>query len=201
MAYIGASNQDNLEVYHSIFEPAMQQIPIDNHRMILTRPSPEDGIFLEQADIIVLAGGSVETGWRAFEKNGFKDLIIRRFYEGAVLVGISAGAVQLGRGGLTDDGQEPLSTFGLLPFYAGVHDESDNWMSLRNALAFIKEPTQGIGIPSGGGLIYHSDTGVVEPICKPLYDLSIEGDQHSETIIFPDSEETPAPPIDPDRVQ
>jgi len=201
VAYIGASNRDSLEVYHSIFEPAMQQIPFDNHRMILTRPSPEDGIFLERADIIVLAGGSVETGWSAFEKNGFKDLIVRRFYEGAVLMGISAGAVQLGRGGLTDDGHEHLSTFGLLPFHVGVHSESDNWELLRNTLSFTQEPTMGIGIPSGGGLIYHFDTGVVEPVCKPLYDLSVEGDQHSETIIFPDSEETPAPPTDPDPVQ
>jgi len=122
-------------------------------------------------------------------------------FKNAALVGISAGAVQHGRGGITDDGQEHLSTIGLIPFYLGVHDESENWMSLRNTLGLIKEPTLGIGIPSGGGLIYHFDTGVVEPVCKPLYDLSVEGDHHSETIIFPDSEETPAPPTDPDPVQ
>ena len=169
--------------------------------MILSRPSPEDGIYLERADLIVLAGGSVEAGWSAFEKNGFKELFLRRFYEGAVFMGISAGAVQLGRGGLADDEQTPLSTFGLLPFYVGVHDESNNWVSLRSALALSKEPALGIGIPSGGGLIYHPDSGNVEPVYKPLYDVSAENAQNGETIIFPDDEDTPTPPITPDTVQ
>src|SRR5690348_16980479 len=38
--------------------------------MIVSQPSPEDRQFLELADIILLAGGSVEKGWHVFEENG-----------------------------------------------------------------------------------------------------------------------------------
>src|ERR1700761_2652651 len=55
-AYVGASNDDNLELYHGIFEPAMQQIKAGECRMILKRPLAEDAKFLEKADIILLAG-------------------------------------------------------------------------------------------------------------------------------------------------
>jgi hypothetical protein len=184
-AYIGASNNDNLELYHGIFEPAMQQIGIENCEMVLTRPLPAAGMFLEQANIILLAGGSVEIGWRAFERNGFKELILRRFHDGAVLIGISAGAVQLGRGSLTDNGLEHLSTFGLLPFYVGVHEESEDWTSLRNSLSSTHPQMRAIGIPSGGGITYDYDTGEVKPVCKSIVEILFENGRSRESIIFP----------------
>jgi len=164
----------------------MQHIGIDKCRMIPTRPTPDDEAFLEQAGIILLAGGSVEIGWRAFAKNGFKELILRRFFDGAVLIGVSAGAVQLGRGGLTDDGLKYFSTFGLLPFHVGVHGESDDWIFLRDTLGFTQNATRGICIPSGGGIIYHWDTGNVEPVCKSVLEISVEDGRSHEAIIFPD---------------
>jgi len=188
-AYIGASNHDDLTFYHDIFEPAMEQIGVDQCRMILTRPLPDDGMFLQEADIILLAGGSVETGWRAFENNGFKELIPRRFYDGAVLVGISAGAVQLGLGGLTDDGTKPLTTFSLLPFYVEVHEESGTWTSLSDTLSHAQTQTRGISIPGGGGIIYNPLTGDVEPICKPIIEILMENGISREAIILPGSAE------------
>src|SRR5258708_4468494 len=98
-AYLGASNGDEPQFY-SIFEPAMEPIGVSQRRMIPARPSNEDLAFLQSADLVLLAGGNVEQGWRAFEQNGVKDLISRRRYDSVVLVGISAGAVQLGLGAL-----------------------------------------------------------------------------------------------------
>src|SRR5260370_10912430 len=108
-AYIGASNHNNPAFYHEIFEPAMQQISADECRMILTTAEREDKAFLERADIILLAGGDVGVGWRAFREHGFQELIQQRFHTGAGLIGVSAGVMELGLGGLSEDGSALLS--------------------------------------------------------------------------------------------
>jgi cyanophycinase len=182
-AYIGASNGDDLRPYHDIFVPAMQQMGTVECRMILSRPMPEDGAFLERADIILLAGGSVEVGWRVFENNGVKELIQRRRLEGALLMGVSAGAVQLGRGGLTDDESEIMPTFGFLPFYVGAHEERDDWRSLRKLVTMAPDSLRAIGIPFGGGIVYHE--GELTPVHKPLFELCVEDGQTSESCVFP----------------
>jgi cyanophycinase len=181
-AYIGASNDDNLEFYHGIFEPAMEQIDCGERRMILKRPAAQDAKFLETANIILLAGGSVEMGWRAFSENGMRELIPRCFMRGAVLIGVSAGAVQLGRGGLADDGAL-LPTFSLLPFYVGAHEEKDEWASLRRVLELAQWPCHGIGLPFGGGAVYFA--GEIEPIEKPLFELFRDDQGVRESLAFP----------------
>lgn len=182
-AYIGASNDDSLEFYHGIFEPAMQQIRSSECRMILKRPSAEDAKFLENADIVLLAGGSVEKGWRAFAENGLQQLIPRCFMEGAVLIGVSAGAVQIGRGGLAEDGTTLLETFGLLPFYVGAHEEKENWASLRKTLELTEEPCRGVGLPFGGGAVYRANE--LEPVGKPAIELFRDNGRMVESLAVP----------------
>ena len=190
-AYIGASNNDNLEFYHGIFEPAMQQIDHGECRMVLRRPAAADAKFLERANIILLAGGSVEIGWRAFAENGFAQLIPRCFFEGAVLIGVSAGAVQLGRGGLTDDGATLLPTFGLLPFYVGAHEEQRDWESLRRVLQLAEAPCRGFGLQLGGGAIYQDRE--LEPVAKPVIELFRDEQGTRESLAFASDALTPAP--------
>jgi len=181
VAYVGASNGDNLIFYHEIFLPAFEQVDAGERRMILCRPTPGDSAFLEHADIILLAGGSVEAGWRAFEENGFKSLIERRYAEGALLAGVSAGAVQLGRGGLSDDESTLLTTFGFLPFYVGAHEEKDDWKSVRRVVSLADGPAQGIGIPAGGGLICRDRE--VFPVRKPVFEITGGTDSREGAVI------------------
>ena len=155
VAYIGASNGDNPSFYHDLFLPAFKATHAGELKMVPSRPTPEERLFLERAEIILLAGGSVEVGWRAFEENGFLSLIRHRYFAGATLLGVSAGAVQVGCGGLTDDESAFLPTFGFLPLSVGVHEERENWKSLRRAIALQELPVHAIGIPSGGGVMYH----------------------------------------------
>src|SRR6185369_13424437 len=100
-AYIGASNGDDPDFY-ALFVSAMEAAGIFDCRMILT--TEPDLKFLNDADVILLAGGDVELGWRTFLSNGLDQHIVRRHSEGASLIGISAGAVQLGLAGLPADG-------------------------------------------------------------------------------------------------
>jgi cyanophycinase len=185
-AYIGASNDDNLEFYHGIFQPAMRQIDSGECRMILRRPSAEDAKFLETANIVLLAGGSVETGWRVFAGNGLQQLIPRCYLAGAVLIGVSAGAVQLGRGGLTDDESALLPTFSLLPFYVAAHDEKSDWSSLRKVLQLAGAPARGFGLPFGSGTMYYA--GELEPIGKPIFELFRDEQGMRESLVFPHAE-------------
>ncbi|HEY2921146.1 MAG TPA: Type 1 glutamine amidotransferase-like domain-containing protein, partial [Candidatus Binatia bacterium] len=127
-AYIGASNGDDPEFY-SIFEGAMESIGIQDCKMILSSFPSDDESFVEESDIILLAGGDVEKGWNVFTKVGLKELIIKRYYEGALLIGVSAGAVQLGLFGVVQDGSanKLIDTFKLIPFVIGAHEEKEKW--------------------------------------------------------------------------
>jgi len=168
-AYIGASNGDNPDFY-AIFVAAMEGFGILDCTMIPSAVSEADLAFLNDADIILLAGGDVELGWRTFVSNGLNNHILRRYFEGATLIGVSAGAVQLGLCGLAADGSM-IETLKLVPFIIGAHEESNNWETTRDLLQLSPTNTRAIGLPTGGGALYHSDQ-TVEPLRHPLVELS-----------------------------
>jgi len=186
-AYIGASNGDNPDFY-SIFTSAMEGVGIQNCRLIGAGFPEEDKQFLERADLILLAGGDIKRGWEAFEKNGIKQSILRRYSEGAVLLGISAGAVQLGLLGWPGDfaasSDELFDTFKLVPFLIGVHEEKDGWKNLRQILHLKNGAAKGLGIRAGGGLMYHQDQ-TIEPIRMPVILVSMENGKVTENLLFP----------------
>jgi hypothetical protein len=133
----------------------------------------------------LLAGGDVEHGWQVFERNGLKDLILRKRCDGGTLIGISAGAVQLGLGALTDAPQpKKFSLFGFAPFYVGAHEENDEWWNLRALVNLSLVGVRGIGIPMGGGAIYWPD-GTLEPVRRPLTEFLKEDDRVVERMLIP----------------
>lgn len=185
-AYIGASNGDDPQFY-SIFEAAMESVDIRDCRMILSSFSSEDESFVNESDIILLAGGDVERGWNAFTRVGLNEIIVRKYYEGAILIGISAGAIQLGMFGLIE--AEPslyklIDTFKLVPFIIGAHEEKQEWESLKETIQLLNENVRGIGIPSGGGMVYHPDQSV-EPIRHPLYEFSVLDGTINSRLLLP----------------
>ena len=170
-AYIGASNGDD-PAFYEIFVSAMEGAGVFDCRMIPSVVSETDVAFLNDADIILLAGGDVEAGWRVFINNGLSEHIVRRYFEGALLIGISAGAVQLGLGGLAADGSL-IETFKLVPYIIGAHEESDNWKTTMALLRMSGPGKTAIGLPFGGGAIYHPDQ-TVEALRKPLVKLATD---------------------------
>lgn len=186
-AYLGASNGDAPE-YYSIFEAAMDGAGVHDRRMILSSFRAEDRTYLSEADIILLAGGDVERGWKVFVETGIREFVVRRYEEGAVLLGVSAGAVQLGLYGTAGEGaagERLLTTFGLVPFVVDAHDEGRQWGRLRRALLSLGGGARGLGIPAGGGLVYHPERRSVEALRRPLHDLSIEGGAVGEALLLP----------------
>ena len=102
-AYLGASNGDRPEFYE-IFKAALGNVGWTDCRMITSAFSPDERAWLESARLILLAGGDVRLGWETFGRTGIKEVLLTRYAQGAVLIGISAGAVQLGRHALLEGG-------------------------------------------------------------------------------------------------
>jgi hypothetical protein len=186
-AYIGASNNDQPEFYE-IFTAAMERMEITACRMVPAQPSPEDRTFLEAASLVLLAGGDAELGWTVFEQNGINQILARKRYDGSILIGISAGAIQLGLGALSSAPQpKKIDMFRFAPFYLGAHDEKNEWWDLRAIVSLSSAGTRGIGIPAGGGAIYWPD-GMLEPLSHPLTELVKEEEQVRERLILPEQE-------------
>jgi Peptidase family S51 len=172
-AYLGASNGDAPEFYQ-LFVAAMDQIGIRDCRHVPAEPAAEDLEFLAGADLILLAGGEVRRGWDAFKAAGLDQKLVERYYGGALLVGISAGAVQLGLKGWDETGERTGDMLRIVPFVVDVHDEP-SWGRLLQLVPKAGEYARGLGIPSGGGAIYHPDYSV-EPVRHPLVEVS-QGEQ------------------------
>lgn len=205
-AYLGASNGDRPEFFE-LFRAAMEGIGITDCRHIPAEPSPADLDFLAEAHLVLLAGGDVERGWRALKTQGLESLLIQRYYAGAVLIGLSAGAVQLGHygwvdgdkddpdngngpsngnGAITDPQGKPphlFETLKLVPMLVDVHDEPD-WSGLRHRLPHADEPVHGLGIPSGAGAILHPDL-TLEAVRHPLVEWRREGDGLRQALLLP----------------
>ncbi|HEY6252082.1 MAG TPA: Type 1 glutamine amidotransferase-like domain-containing protein [Candidatus Angelobacter sp.] len=185
-AYLGASNGDAPEFYR-LFQAAMEGIGLHSCRMIPSIPSEEDTKFLAAADLVLLAGGDVERGWNAFQNHGIKDMIVQKRYDGTVLIGVSAGAVQLGLGALLESStMRKLLLFQFAPFYVGAHEEEAEWWDLRALVNLAGDSARGIGIPAGGGMIYSPD-GSLEPVRKALTEFQRQGDKMTENLLLPES--------------
>jgi cyanophycinase len=183
-AYVGASNGDQPEFYN-LFVGAMESMQISDCRLVPSQPSREDILFLENASLIVLSGGDVEKGWQVFEQNGLKELLPRKRFDGAILMGVSAGAVQFGLGALSNEARpKQLDMFRFAPFYVGAHDEGNDWFDLRVLVNLAQSDARGIGLPAGGGAVYYAD-GTLEPLRKPLIEIVKEDAKISENIMGP----------------
>lgn len=194
-AYVGASSGDE-PAFYSIFRAAVEGLGIEDHRMVLSRFGAEDRDFLAAADLIVLSGGDPVLGWRVFEQSGLQEAILKRHFEGAVLLGVSAGAVQLGWLTAPEEPapgrDEPTFTFRLVPAVVGVHEEDEAWPRLRRLIEVSGVSLRGLGIPAGGGLVYHPD-GVVEPVRRPVHELVPEEGGLRHSLLLPGEMEPLAP--------
>jgi cyanophycinase len=185
-AYVGVANGDVLQ-YYEIFTAAMDGVGVRDRQLISASFTSADESFLNEADLILLAGGDVELGWRTMNATGMAGAIMRRFRAGAVLMGVSAGAIYLGRHAFATRGDasvELIETFNFLPCVVAVHDEEKNWEELGNLVRLLDGGAVGIGIPSGGGLVYFPD-GTLQPIRHSVYEVTVVAGQVRTNLLLP----------------
>jgi peptidase E len=202
-AYIGASNGDNPQ-YYEIFLAAMNQVGITGDQCQLIRSKrtrKKDLKFLEEADLILLAGGDIEKGWKII-KEKFQQTVVDRYYNGAVLIGISAGAVQLGMRGWKEEKPVLLDTlfetFQLVPAVIDVHNEESDWSDLSMMVEYLGSYNRGFGLPVGGGAVYHPDWSF-EAIRHHLVEFSYvkgenEREEYKRSLIIPGEPTEPTEP-------
>ena len=182
--YIGASNGDKREFYE-LFLAAMAAINISDCRMISAFFSEEEKTYFAQADVIVLSGGDVALGWKTFKAVGLDKAILQAYKAGALLIGVSAGAMQLGLGGVEKSQKYGAITYPMLqlvPFAVSAHQEATDWQELRELITADNNLSFGIGIPSGAGLVCHPDQ-TLEPIRFPSHELTLNIENQSVTSV------------------
>ncbi len=158
-AYIGASNGDEPQFY-DLFTEAMRNIEVEDCSMIKSSFNNEDKKNLEEADIILLAGGDVKSGWDIISSTGMKDIIAQRFNDGATLIGVSAGSRHLSWQSLGQDNDEIeylLDTLKLVPFFVTT---GGSQKELKTIIDLSEGMKKGFVIPPGGMLVYFSDQTV-----------------------------------------
>jgi hypothetical protein len=196
-AYLGASNNDAPEFY-DLFTAAMSGVGIRTCRHIPSDPTDDDIAYLKEADLILLAGGEVGRGWRVFERTKIRDRLTERYYGGAVLLGVSAGAIQLGLKGWDEASERLIDTLRLVPFVVDVHDEP-SWSRLLKAVPKSGEHARGFGIPTGGGAVYHPDYSV-EPVRHPLTEVSLDEQNKVHQALLMPGEHEEVPPPEPSEL-
>lgn len=184
-AYVGASNGDQSD-YFQIFRGAMGFVGVTDCRMIRSAYSDDDRDYLSHADIILLAGGDAAQGLKIMNETGMiQDIRLKYYHDHATLIGVSAGAVQLGITARNAEGDRDLASpgLGLVPYVVDVHDEANGWNRLRKLVEHSQ--VQGLALPTGGGIVYHPDetlepvrysvlafyasvTGIAESLLSPL---------------------------------
>lgn len=153
--------------------------------MLTESYTDEDEQFIKSASVILLAGGDVIAGWDKIAATDLKKHILTRFVEGAVLVGVSAGAMQLGMCAAGSEGEKAVDTLQIIPFVIAAHQEEDEWAALKSQVVEKGGYTKGIGIPFGAGMIYHSDHSI-EPVKGSIVEITLKGSSPVANILFPE---------------
>lgn len=157
--YLGASNGD-APAFFQLFRDAMAALGVTDVRHVRVPLDENDRDHLERADLVFLAGGDTVAGWAVLTEAQLDRVVRARHEAGAIVVGLSAGAVQLGRGYL-----------GLVPAAVDVHAEP-GWDAVAATVA--AEGCRGLGVPRGGGLIVAAD-GSMRAIRRPAVELTRDG--------------------------
>jgi hypothetical protein len=166
----------------------MDRLGVAQRSFVRAEFSADDRAELACADLVLLAGGNPALAWRIFERTGLEAAIRARRDAGALLVGVSAGAVALGwlvDAGELEGAEPPLVSFRFVPGVVAAHEEAADWAPLRRLLRRAALPLTGYGIPAGGGLVCHPD-GSLEPLGEPTLSLGFESSGPArETLLLP----------------
>lgn len=187
-AYIGASNGDEPEFYE-LFIEAMNIMGFSDCKMISSSFDFDEQEFLDKADLILLAGGDVERGMKVFKEKGINQVLQKKFNEGTIFIGVSAGAIQLGWQSFqkTEDRKNEITeAFKFIPFMVLVHFDEKDFEGVE-AILKNSDIKRAYEIPFGAGIIYYPDH-TVEAIRKPINEFILKEDTFTHTLIFPTPE-------------
>lgn len=191
-AYLGASNEDVPE-YFELFRAAMADVGITRCRHIPADAKINEQAFLESAELVLLAGGDPQRGMEAFRRQRLDQVLIERHLTGGLLIGLSAGAVQLGLSWTprADGGAQSVDMLRLAPLVIDAHDEPE-WAGLRRAVRAGGPAFRGLGVPAGGGALLHADN-TLEPVRHAATLIEWRDEHLIDALLAPDKGDSPEP--------
>jgi hypothetical protein len=168
VAWIGAANGDHRQWFERAAAAVRNRYAATLH-LARTVPAPDLDLaetrrILDDAQLILIGGGDPALIARHVVPSGIGDVLLRRRREGAILVGVSAGAIGLCRYWVRFPEDDPalelparIGCIGAVPIVCDCHDEDSDWEELRALLdAWRREDPDGsveaYGIPMGGAL-------------------------------------------------
>lgn len=161
-----------------MFEMAMNSIGVTDCLHVDANLTHQQLAFVSTAQIILLAGGDTWLGWQTIRK--IEPMIVNARKNGAVLIGTSAGSVQLGMLGHRDKphlcNTDLFSTFGYVRAMLSPHEEKEQWKMLKQMVLQTEGTVPAIGIPSGSGLIVTNDN-LVQAVRKAAVTFTIKDNQ------------------------
>ncbi len=160
VAWVGAANDDSLPWFDRAASVLRKRYGADM-QMVHTAVADETHRLVDEAPLIYLPGGDVSLLSERLRALGLDERIRRRHAAGALVVGVSAGAIGLTRFWVEfpEDGRPPyrIPCVGALDVAVDCHDEESDWEELRTLLdAWQREEpgatVEAYGIPLGGAL-------------------------------------------------
>ncbi|HEY1585367.1 MAG TPA: Type 1 glutamine amidotransferase-like domain-containing protein [Polyangia bacterium] len=166
VAWVGAANGDQRAWYERVAKVLRERYgaEVEMARTVGEYDTGETRQLLEAAQVIYIGGGDVSLLAERVRALGVDEQIRRRHAEGALVVGVSAGAIGLTRYWVQfpEDNfelEQPtrFACIGALPLAVDCHDEQSDWEELRALLAAWDREEPGAvvdayGIPLGGAL-------------------------------------------------
>lgn len=160
VAWVGAANDDSLPWFERAATVLRQRYGADMRRVRTSLPDDSQRL-VDEAPVIYLPGGDVSLLSERLRALGLAERIRRRHAEGALVIGVSAGAIGLTRWWVDfpEDGRAPyrFPCIGALDLAVDCHDEQSDWEELRALLgAWAREEPDAVveayGIPLGGAV-------------------------------------------------
>jgi cyanophycinase len=166
VAWIGAASGDSHSWFERIAKVLRQRYAADVRmaRTVGDFVFAETFQLIESASMIYIGGGDVAALAAPMREFGLDELIRRRRREGALVVGVSAGAIGLTRWWVEFPDDNPAlsrptryACIGAVDCAVDCHDEDSDWEELRALLGAwgVEEPgavVDAYGIPLGGAL-------------------------------------------------
>lgn len=187
VTYLGAANGEQPRWFRAIERALGKRY---GAKVLHARAGSETEIaearpILAGADVIYVGGGDVALLAERLVGSGLDVIVRERYRAGALLIGVSAGAIGLTAYWVRFPEDDPtlehptrFRCIGALPLAVDVHDEASDWEELR-ALLWAwghEEPdaiVDGFGIPSRGALEI-DPAGVPKPLGPPAKRLRLE---------------------------
>ena len=183
VAYIGAAHGDSLMFYLFIKRliTAAGAGKVELVSLVKKKSDMEKAqSIIQSADCIFVSGGDVKEGMRVLTERSVIPLIKKRYNEGALIIGVSAGSIMLAKQWIdwpdenNEASAELFPCMNIAPVLCDTHGEEDEWNELHSLLRLTEGDQIGYGIPSGGAMRISPD-GVVEAISMPLFRIEQQG--------------------------